>query len=159
MRHSRRGVLAVAVAVAFCVLTATAQAAPSTYRIPDVRTKADRSKVARTGAAIVQVNRRSVIVTASRSDRRALRRAGFRVVSLRRTNEFPPADSGYHDYAEMVAEINALVASNPALVQRFSLGPRTRVASSGPSRSPTMWPATRPSPRFCSTRASTPVST
>ena len=35
---------------------------------------------------------------------------------------FPPADSGYHDYAEMVAEINALVAAKPAIAQKLSIG-------------------------------------
>ena len=35
---------------------------------------------------------------------------------------FPPADAGYHDYAEMVAEINALVASKPAIARKLSIG-------------------------------------
>ena len=122
MRHTRRGALAVAVAVAFCALTATAQAAPSTYRITDVRTKADRAKVARTGAAIVQVGHGSVVVTASRSDRRALRRAGFRIVSAGRTTDFPAADSAYHNYNEMTAETAAAVSANPSLVSRTTIG-------------------------------------
>ena len=121
MRHTRRVALAV-VAVAFCALTATAQAAPSTYRITDVRTKADRAKVARTGAAIVQVDHGSVVVTASRSDRRALRRAGFRIVSAGRTTDFPSADGAYHNYNEMTAETAAAVSANPSLVSRTTIG-------------------------------------
>ena len=88
MRHSRR----LALAAAFLALTAAApaQAAQSTYRVDDVRTAKQRAAVARTGAAIVEVDHGSVTVTASRSDLRALRRAGFRVVASARTTDFPP---------------------------------------------------------------------
>jgi hypothetical protein len=33
---------------------------------------------------------------------------------------FPPADSGYHDYAEMSAEVEAVAGAYPNLVRRFS---------------------------------------
>ena len=56
----------VAVAAAFLALTAAAPAqAASTYRVENVRTQAQRSAVARTGAAIVEVDHGSVTVTAS----------------------------------------------------------------------------------------------
>jgi hypothetical protein len=36
--------------------------------------------------------------------------------------DFPPADSGYHNYAEMVASLDKAVADYPAIVQKFSIG-------------------------------------
>jgi len=36
--------------------------------------------------------------------------------------DFPPADSRYHSYAEMVAEIKAVAAANPSIVKVFSIG-------------------------------------
>ena len=35
---------------------------------------------------------------------------------------FPSKDARYHDYAEMVAELNKAVADHPAIVQKFSIG-------------------------------------
>ena len=36
--------------------------------------------------------------------------------------DFPAADSKYHNYAEMLAELNKAVADHPAIVQKFSIG-------------------------------------
>ena len=36
--------------------------------------------------------------------------------------DFPPADSRYHNYAEMVATLDQAVADHPAIVQKFSIG-------------------------------------
>ncbi|HEX8156367.1 MAG TPA: hypothetical protein VF526_03175, partial [Solirubrobacteraceae bacterium] len=44
------------------------------YHVTGVRTASDRSRVARTGAAIIEVDRGSVVVTASPGDVRRLRR-------------------------------------------------------------------------------------
>jgi carboxypeptidase T len=116
-----RAVAAVA-GMLLCLLSVagTAQAA-DTYRVDGVATQAQRSAVARTGAAIVQVDRRSVVVTASQADVRALRRAGFSAEATAAA-AFPPADAGYHDYAEMSSEITAVAAAHPTIVSRFSLG-------------------------------------
>ena len=100
-------------------LAGTAQAA-GTYRVDGVATRAERAAVARTGAAIVQVDSRSVVVTASQADVRALRRAGFAPVAA--AAAFPPADGGYHDFAEMSSEVSAAAAAHPGIVSRFSLG-------------------------------------
>jgi carboxypeptidase T len=37
-------------------------------------------------------------------------------------DDFPPYDSGYHNYAETVADLQAFAAAHPALVHLFSLG-------------------------------------
>jgi hypothetical protein len=36
--------------------------------------------------------------------------------------DFPPKDAKYHNYAEMVAELNKAVADHPAIVAKFSIG-------------------------------------
>lgn len=119
MRFSPR----VAIAAAFLALTAAAPAqAASTYRVENVRTQAQRSAVARIGAAIVAVDHGSVTVTASRSDLRALRRAGFKVVASARKADFPAADAGYHSYAEMTAELDAIAAAHPDIVRIDNIG-------------------------------------
>jgi carboxypeptidase T len=94
------------------------------YDVTGVRTNADRRRVVRTGAAIIEVDHGSVVVTASRGDLQRLRRlrrfkvtkhrnrAGARSGQAVRAADFPPADSNYHNYAELTAEINQLVAAN-----------------------------------------------
>ena len=86
------------------------------YRVSEVRDLLDRTKVTVAGAAIVEVDHAEVVATANRRAVRRLRRAGFtveRMSSVRkklrraggRAAAFPPADSNYHDYAEMAAEM------------------------------------------------------
>ena len=38
------------------------------------------------------------------------------------TEDFPPADAGYHNYAEMTAEIQQVAAAQPDIVSTFSVG-------------------------------------
>jgi carboxypeptidase T len=52
---------------------------------------------------------------------RTLALSGLRVVP-RETDDFPPEDSNYHNYAEMVADVQAVAAANPATVHLFTLG-------------------------------------
>ena len=47
---------------------------------------------------------------------------GYQVVPKAEPDDFPPEDSNYHNYAEMVADIQAFAAAHPALVHVFSLG-------------------------------------
>jgi len=94
------------------------------YDVLNVRTSADRARVARTGAAIIEVDHSTVVVTASRGDVSRLRKLRrFKVVrhverdssgagKSARAADFPAADSTYHNYAELNAEITALVAAN-----------------------------------------------
>jgi carboxypeptidase T len=53
---------------------------------------------------------------------RALGLQGFRVAPSTVIDEFPPGDEGYHTYAEMVTDLQALAAAHPATVHLFSLG-------------------------------------
>ena len=93
-----------------------------TYIVRDVHNRADRTAVARTGAGIDEVRRRSLVVRATRRERRAIARRGFRISALARGVDFPPADSAYHNYAEMVGEMNAVASARPARVHLFSIG-------------------------------------
>jgi hypothetical protein len=124
------------------VVAAPAVAAPpeaivGTYDVAGVRTSLDRSAVAATGAAIVEVDHASVVVTASPSDLRRLRRLPYGVTPHaapaapaapdtppreRSAAAFPPADSAYHSYQEWVDETTALVAAHPSLVTRTQIG-------------------------------------
>jgi carboxypeptidase T len=86
--------------------------------------------VARTGAAIDEVHGRNVVVTANLDEVKAIRRLGFTVTELPaetddgqvRTLDFPPSDSGYHNYAELTAVVNQLVADHPGIASRFTYG-------------------------------------
>jgi carboxypeptidase T len=53
---------------------------------------------------------------------RALALRGFQVVQPAQVNDFPPEDSNYHNYAEMVGDLLALAAAYPQFVHIFSLG-------------------------------------
>jgi carboxypeptidase T len=130
------------VAVVLALLCSAAAAVPAaartsgplrTYVVDGVRTALDRAAVAGTGAAIVQADHGSVVVSASRSDVRELSRLRYRVTrSLARGQapaapgasaaDFPPADRGYHTYAELNAETLTIAQANPSIVRRFSLG-------------------------------------
>ena len=122
--------------VAGLLITAPAAASQKvrSYRVSEVRDLLDRTKVTVAGAAIVEVDHAEVVATANRRAVRRLRRAGFtveRMSSVRkklrraggRAAAFPPADSSYHDYAEMAAEVQSTAAAFPSIVSpRFSLG-------------------------------------
>lgn len=117
------------IATGMRTLPAPAKTKPKTpaigvYDVTGVRTSADRARVARTGAAIIEVDQGSVVVTTSRGDLRRLRRLrGFKVTKhadragargrpRARAADFPAADSNYHNYSELTAEIGQLVAAN-----------------------------------------------
>jgi hypothetical protein len=108
--------LSLAAALIFLAVAPAAHAA--TYRVDNVRTQGQRFMVTRSGAAIVKVGKTSVTVTASRSDVRALRRAGFVVRPLARRLD---AGGGYHDYAAMTADLDALAAHSD-VVAKFPVG-------------------------------------
>ncbi|MEV0588299.1 M14 family zinc carboxypeptidase [Nonomuraea sp. NPDC050310] len=110
--------------------SATAEPPPNKqYRVEGPADNRQRSAVAATGAAIDEVSAGAVVVTASAEEIAAIRKLGFRVRELPRLSapdvrafDFPPADSGYHNYAEMNADINALVAAKPAIASKFVYG-------------------------------------
>ncbi len=107
-----------------------------TYRVENVRTAHDRAAVARSGVKIVDSDHGALVVRASRKRAAALRRLRFRVIGgsrprlaprllLRpggRAAAFPSADANYHDYAEMVAELQQIQSDHSAIAKLQSIG-------------------------------------
>ena len=105
-------------------------ASEQSYRVEGVRDRVARSAVAATGAAVELVQRSAVVVTATPAEVERIRGLGYRVTALgpprapaaAEPRAFPPADSGYHDYAELSAEVADTATAYPNLVRRFSVG-------------------------------------
>ena len=97
------------------------------YVIHNVFDAETRSAIAATGALIIEVGKDYVLVEADAGGRR--KRSRLLVCSLRRLSDldssilaFPAADSGYHDYAEMVAELQQAAFDHPDIFSLFSIG-------------------------------------
>ncbi|SNT56964.1 Zinc carboxypeptidase [Asanoa hainanensis] len=111
--------------------SATAAPAPSAeYRVLGPKNQADRNAVARTGAAIDYVEHGVLNVTATAAEAAAIGRLGFKLERViapatsggPTTLAFPPADSNYHDYAELTAVVNQVVADHPSIARKQSIG-------------------------------------
>jgi carboxypeptidase T len=103
------------------------------YRVtgPDRIDRADRTRIARTGAAVNGVEHGALYVSATPSEVKRLEALGYTVAVDGQVHrdlgevvpfDFPSNDSGYHNYAEMVAEIDRVVAAYPSLVKRTVIG-------------------------------------
>lgn len=139
--------LALAVAVPFTAEAAppapSAKAAPGPgtdaeerirqYEIPGAADVAARTALAATGVSVDEAGARSTVVSATDSQAKRLRELGHRLTMLpappARTNgqaaepfDFPSADSRYHNYAEMNAEINQRIAAHPNLISKRVIG-------------------------------------
>jgi len=104
--------------------------ASAQYLVSGPRTFADRNAVARTGAAIDYSEHGILYITATRSEVAQITRLGFKVELVPAPpqtqdaviNDFPPADSNYHNYDETNAELNQIVTDHGSIAQRFSIG-------------------------------------
>ncbi|MFD3482708.1 M14 family metallopeptidase [Streptomyces sp. NPDC058665] len=141
--------LALAVAVPFTAEAAppapAAKAAPGAgaagaaderirqYEIPGAADAAARTAIAATGVSVDEAGARSTVVSATGSQAKRLRALGHRLDPLpappARTNgkavepfDFPSADSRYHNYAEMNAEIDQRIAAHPNLISKRVIG-------------------------------------
>jgi len=103
-------------------------AAPRFYLIHNANTRGDRTAIARAGALIIEVGHNYLLVEADPATAQSLRQLGYvldgspAVQAMMTPLGFPPADSDYHDYAEMVSEIDTVVAAHSAIVSKFSVG-------------------------------------
>ncbi|GAA3194480.1 M14 family zinc carboxypeptidase [Dactylosporangium siamense] len=143
MSHTRRLSIPLTIALAGALVVAAispAGAAPTDaapaetsapYLVSGVTTLDQRNQIAATGAAIDSVDHGVVDISATPSEVAKLRQQGFTVTRALRPAtpsgpatilDFPSADSGYHNYAEMTAELNQAVADHPAILSRTSLG-------------------------------------
>jgi carboxypeptidase T len=93
------------------------------YRVSPVTTKEQRSQMAPLGASIVEEGPDYVLVYATPQMAAGIARLGYTVAAARVPDDFPPADAGFHNYAEMVADIQAVEAAHSAIVDVFSIGP------------------------------------
>ncbi|MBG0817274.1 zinc carboxypeptidase [Planomonospora sp. ID82291] len=101
----------------------------SRYTVEGPSDSRQRSAVAATGAAIDQVDSASVVVTATEAEVAAIEKLGYTVTKIEEPPppptslaDFPPADSAYHNYAEMTAAVNRIVADHPTIARKISYG-------------------------------------
>jgi hypothetical protein len=100
------------------------------YQVTGVKTLAQRNAIAGTGALIDGIDHGVADITATQSEVLALQKRGFTVIKVAQQrpesglaiDNFPPADSNYHNYDEMIADINAVVAAHSNIVQKGSIG-------------------------------------
>ena len=110
--------------------TATAQGEideTAVYMIHNVFDVETRSAIAATGALILEVGHNYILVEATLQEKNYIQKKlqldiaqpdGLEAQML----AFPSADSNYHDYAEMVAEIQQAATDHPAIFSLFSMG-------------------------------------
>jgi len=93
------------------------------HNVFDVQT---RSAIAATGALILEVGHDYVLIEAMPAERKAVGGMGLSIAEPTSaeavTLAFPPADSNYHDFAEMVAELQQAASDHPAIFSLFSIG-------------------------------------
>jgi hypothetical protein len=144
MQRRRRAALVVVGLVAAVMLAAPAAGAPApsrfqprqaeadVYRVEGVSTMEARSALASRGISIDVAERNAVVITASLAEVALLRELGYTVTAmpapdrslggLAKPQDFPAADSRYHNYAEMSSQVQTTATSFPSLVQRFTIG-------------------------------------
>jgi len=93
-----------------------------TYWVGNVTTREDRTAITQTGADIIEVGADYVIVNATLKEEKQIARLGYPILQITRAQDFPPTDAAYHNYAEMVAEIQQVAAAHPDIVSTFSIG-------------------------------------
>src|SRR5687767_1927117 len=97
------------------------------YYIQDIFDVETRSAIAATGALILEVGHDYVLVEANTQEKRAIERVVGKVIAKPTFAQaealaFPAADSAYHDYAEMVAEIQQAEADHGTIFDLFPMG-------------------------------------
>ncbi|GLF94370.1 M14 family metallopeptidase [Streptomyces yaizuensis] len=103
------------------------------YEIKGKATVASRNAIAAVGVAIDEADARSTVVSADARQVQRLRSLGYELSALPgppartggepvKTMDFPPADSRYHNYAEMTTAINQRVAQYPNIMSRQVIG-------------------------------------
>jgi hypothetical protein len=126
-----RGVIAAAIAASILVIAPTTASAHEhatgatieAFTVYGVYTKEQRSLLVSQGYDIGEAAWADhVELFGTEAQANALALQGYRVVPKAGTDDFPPGDSNYHNYAEMVADLQAVAAAHPTTVRLFSLG-------------------------------------
>jgi len=96
------------------------------YIVRNIHHTKARSAIARTGANIVEVGHDYVLVEATGEEFKAIESLGLDISKPTEaealTLAFPPADSAYHDYNEMVAELQQVARTHPDIFWLFPIG-------------------------------------
>lgn len=96
------------------------------FYLPNVVNVAQRNRVARTGALILEVGKDYVLVEAIPAEVDALRAEKFVVEAppdkFKTPQDFPGNDSNYHNYDEMVTVLQQTASKYPAIFSLFRLG-------------------------------------
>jgi murein tripeptide amidase MpaA len=113
----------------------TADRTPGQYQVFDARDLVQRNVVAGTGAAIDDIEHGVLTVTATAAEAAAIRALGFRVEAVAAPGarsapgvdaapdlDFPSRDAAFHNYAELTAAVNKVVADHPTLARKVSIG-------------------------------------
>jgi carboxypeptidase T len=114
-------------------VTTAAQDDSRQYEIAGPTTAASRTAIAATGVSVDEVHKYSVVVSADTAEAARLRALGYVLKELPappdRSNglapkpfDFPPADSGYHNYSEMTTEIDQRLAAYPSIMSKRVIG-------------------------------------
>ncbi|MGH3434025.1 MAG: M14 family zinc carboxypeptidase [Thermocrispum sp.] len=141
MKHKKLPTVAAALAALTIAgtLSGTASGAPpddgrasAEYYVTGVTTVKQRSAIAGTGAAVNGSEDSRLMITATDAEVRKIQRLGYTVVKEGVTPQqrgtggaafdFPPADSGFHNFAEMNAEINQAIGDHPNLITKQVIG-------------------------------------
>ncbi|MER5767679.1 M14 family metallopeptidase [Streptomyces sp. NPDC001985] len=112
---------------------ATADEQTRQYRISGETTVASRTAIAASGATVDEAGDHSTVVSATSAQVKRLRALGHRLTALpgppARTAggpvqalDFPPADSRYHNYAEMNTAIDQRIAAHPDIISKRVIG-------------------------------------
>jgi hypothetical protein len=97
------------------------------YWVPNVFTVEERTAIAETGAVIWEVGHDYVLVEANADEKLKIEKKLNKKIAEPTADQaiilaFPVADSAYHDYAEMVAEIQQAELDHPGIFDLFSIG-------------------------------------
>jgi hypothetical protein len=141
--RKRAVLLGIAAALALVIAGAPADAEPrpasgstsAQYQVFGPKTWSDANSVAATGAAVDFIEHGRLFITATAAEVTAIQKLGFRVELVPpplsgaqagtddvTIQDFPSADSGYHNYNEMVAELQDIAADHPNIVRLTTIG-------------------------------------
>ncbi|MFJ9857771.1 M14 family metallopeptidase [Streptomyces albogriseolus] len=104
------------------------------YEIHQHTTPVTRTAIQRAGVTVDEADEETVVVSGRADQIRELRRQGYEITPLGaapdrstaadgpRLFDFPSADSRYHNYAEMDAEIDQRIAAYPSIMSKRVIG-------------------------------------
>lgn len=92
----------------------------TTYRVTNVTTQEERTKIVNIGAAIEKIGDDYVEILALPSEAWKLKKEGFKLTSI--ALDFPPEDSAFLNYKELSDKIQKAAVDYPDIVKKFSIG-------------------------------------